>query len=389
MALRTSCKNCHAPNASGGLRPRSRGPQADPFFRAVSITPCRSRGAYAVVPQLNEKQVADPIRVRQQPARASPSRAHGASPLARQRAAGNRCSALSTIGCAMCHTPTSQPAPAASPRPNGGLRVVKHMCTTNEGDARALHRGSARQSVLRAVRMGDYSRAAGCRGDAEAGVTTGVGLGLEIPVTTAISRRAGGPTAFTTARRREQGRRGQQRHDPRHRGRPARRWSPRPATGTRACAPTARRRRTSPSGQVAKLTPNEKQSYSITFSKEVDPEHVRGRFTGSRAAAAGRAEGLRRESAARRRRKRAGAAPPRRAAAARRRHRRSRQLAVGSRQQAARSRQRRRFLLPAARCLLRAVLDVRRRGGLLSRPVSIFQLNFKRRNFELYKGSLC
>jgi hypothetical protein len=128
----------------------------------------------------------------------------------------------------------------------------------------------------RAVRMGDYSRTRLQEDQLKQIYDWAVGLGLEIPVTTNIRKAEQGSGGFTN------------KLDVVNKGVEAdtvtvsvivpagAKVVTAAGTGYKGVRADKKTKATVAEWQVAKLMPNEKQSYSITFSKEVDPEHIKG-----------------------------------------------------------------------------------------------------------------
>ena len=269
----TSCKNCHAPNASGGFGPDLAGRKLT--FAQFNHAVQKPWGIMPSFPQLNEKQVADLYAyVSNLPGVPEPSAWRFPLPA---NAPPGQVLALSTIGCAMCHTPILDTPRRGIAEANGDFEWFKHMVYDHTKampeHCTAVGPGNP---YCRAVRMRDYSRARLPEDMLKQVYDWAVGLGLEIPVTTAISKAEQAPNGFTN------------KLDVVNKGVEASNVTIHVIVPAGAKVVTAtgdgykgvradrKTKANVAEWQVAKLMPNEKQSYSITFSKEVDPEHVKG-----------------------------------------------------------------------------------------------------------------
>ena len=269
----TSCKNCHAPNASGGFGPDLAGRKltSAQFEHAVY----KPWGIMPSFPQLDRKQVADLYTyVSNLPG--VPEPAPWRFPLPANAPQG-QVLALSTIGCAMCHTPVLDTPRRGIAEANGDFEWFKHMIYDHTKampeHCTAVGPGNP---YCRAVRMGDYSRARLPEDMLKQIYDWALSLGLEIPVTTSISAGPQAPNGFTYNL------------DVVNHGVEANNATIEvivPA-GTKVVAATGtgykgvradrKTKSTLAEWQVAKMMPNEKQSYTITFSKAVEPEHIKG-----------------------------------------------------------------------------------------------------------------
>lgn len=269
----TSCKNCHAPNASGGFGPDLAGRKLT--FAQFNHAVMKPWGIMPSFPQLNEKQVADLYAyVSGLPGVAEPSAWRFPLPA---NAPQGQVLALATIGCAMCHTPILDTPRRGIAEANGDFEWFKHMVyehtTAMPEHCAAVGEGNP---YCRAVRMGDYSRQRLPEDMLKQIYDWAVGLGLEIPVTTNISAAEPGAGGFTT------------KIDVVNKGVQADNVTidvivPAGAkvvtatgAGYKGVRTEKKLKATVAEWQVAKLMPNEKQSYSITFSKAVEPDHIKG-----------------------------------------------------------------------------------------------------------------
>jgi len=190
----TSCKNCHAPNASGGFGPDLAGRKLTlaQFEHAVY----KPWGIMPSFPQLDRKQVADLYTyVSNLPG--VPEPAPWRFPLPGNAPQG-QVLALSTIGCAMCHTPVLDTPRRGIAEANGDFEWFKHMVYDHTKampeHCTAVGPGNP---YCRAVRMGDYSRTRLQEDQLKQIYDWAVGLGLEIPVTTNISEAEPSQGGFT------------------------------------------------------------------------------------------------------------------------------------------------------------------------------------------------
>jgi hypothetical protein len=226
-------------------------------------------------PQLNDKQVADLYAyVSGLPGVAEPAAWRFPLPA---NAPQGQVLALATIGCAMCHTPILDTPRRGIAEANGDFEWFKHMVYEHTKampeHCTAVGEGNP---YCRAVRMGDYSRARLPEDMLKQVYDWALSLGLEIPVTTNISKAEQAPNGFTN------------KLDVVNKGVEASNVTievivPAGAkvvsatgTGYKGVRADKKAKATVAEWQVAKLMPNEKQAYSITFSKAVEAEHVKG-----------------------------------------------------------------------------------------------------------------
>jgi len=149
----TSCKNCHAAKAEGGFGPDLAGrklTQAQ-FNHAVQ----KPWGIMPSFPQLNDKQVADLYAyVINLPGVPEPAAWRFPLP---DNAPHGQVLALSTIGCAMCHTPILDTPRRGIAEANGDFEWFKHMVydhvTAMPEHCAAVGPGNP---YCRAIRMGNY-----------------------------------------------------------------------------------------------------------------------------------------------------------------------------------------------------------------------------------------
>jgi cytochrome c553 len=269
----TSCKNCHAPNASGGFGPDLAGRKLT--FAQFNHAVQKPWGIMPSFPQLNDKQVADLYAyVSGLPGVAEPSAWRFPLPA---NAPQGQVLALATIGCAMCHTPILDTPRRGIAEANGDFEWFKHM-VYDHTKAMPEHCTAVGEGnpYCRAVRMGDYSRARLPEDMLKQVYDWALSLGLEIPVTTNISKAEQAPNGFTN------------KLDVVNKGVEASNVTievivPAGAkvvsatgTGYKGVRADKKAKATVAEWQVAKLMPNEKQAYSITFSKAVEAEHVKG-----------------------------------------------------------------------------------------------------------------
>jgi hypothetical protein len=226
-------------------------------------------------PQLNDKQVAD-LYAYVSGLPGVPEPGPWRFPLPANAPQG-QVVALSTIGCAMCHTPILDTPRRGIAEANGDFEWFKHMVYDHTKampeHCTAVGPGNP---YCRAVRMGDYSRTRLQEDQLKQIYDWAVSLGLEIPVTTNISKAEQGSGGFTN------------KLDVVNKGVEADNVTvsvivPAGAkvvtatgTGYKGVRADKKTKATVAEWQVAKLMPNEKQAYSITFSKEIEPEHIKG-----------------------------------------------------------------------------------------------------------------
>ena len=269
----TSCKNCHGTNGQGGYGPDLAGRKLTlaQFTHAVY----KPWGVMPSFPQFNDKQLADlHAYVSSLPGVSEPAAWRFPLPA---NAPKGQVIALATIGCGQCHTPILDTPRRGIAEANGDFEWFKHMIYDHTKampeHCEAVGPGNP---YCRAVRMGDYSRARLQDDQLKQIYDWAVSLGLEIPVTTAISKAEQAPNGFTN------------KLDVVNKGVEADTVTIHvvvpagvkvvTATGDGYKGVHADRntKATVAEWQVAKLMPNQKQSYSITFSKAVEPEHIKG-----------------------------------------------------------------------------------------------------------------
>src|SRR5258705_4516098 len=269
----TSCKNCHAPNASGGFCPDLAGRKLT--FAQFNHAVQKPWGIMQSFPQVNEKQVADLYAyVSNLPGVPEPSAWRFPLPA---NAPPGQVLALSTIGCAMCHTPILDTPRRGIAEANGDFEWFKHMVYDHTKampeHCTAVGPGNP---YCRAVRMGDYSRARLPEDMLKQVYDWALGLGLEIPVTTAISKAEQAPNGFTN------------KLDVVNKGVEASNVTIHVIVPAGAKVVTAtgdgykgvradrKTKANVAEWQGAKLMANGKQSDSITVSKKADPAHGKG-----------------------------------------------------------------------------------------------------------------
>jgi mono/diheme cytochrome c family protein len=269
----TSCKNCHGTNGQGGFGPDLAGRKLT--FAQFNHAVQKPWGVMPSFPQFNDKQVADLY--------AYVSNLPGVAESAAWRfplpanAPKGQVVALSTVGCGQCHTPILDTPRRGIAEANGDFEWFKHMIYDHT-KAMPEHCAAVGEGnpYCRAVRMGDYSRTRLQEDQLKQIYDWAVSLGLEIPVTTNISKAEQAPNGFTN------------KIDVTNKGVEADTVTVEvivPAgakvvtatgTGYKGTRADRKTKATVAEWQVAKLMPNEKQSYSITFSKSVEPEHIKG-----------------------------------------------------------------------------------------------------------------
>src|SRR5258705_1062451 len=269
----TSCKNCHSPNASGGFGPDLAGRKLT--FAQFNHAVQKPWGIMPSFPQLNDKQVADLYAyVSGLPGVAEPSAWRFPLPA---NAPPGQVLALATIGCAMCHTPILDTPRRGIAEANGDFAWFKHM-VYDHTKAMPEHCTAVGEGnpYCRAVRMGDYSRARLPEDMLKQVYDWALSLGLEIPVTTNISKAEQAPNGFTN------------KLDVVNKGVEASNVTievivPAGAkvvsatgTGYKGVRADKKAKATVAEWQVAKLMADQEQSYSITVSQEMDPEHLQG-----------------------------------------------------------------------------------------------------------------
>ena len=167
----------------------------------------------------------------------------------------------------MCHTPILDTPRRGIAEANGDFEWFKHMVYDHTKampeHCEAVGPGNP---VLPCGPHGRLFAHAPAGRSAEADLRLGVGLGLEIPITTNISAAEQAPNGFTyKIDVVNKGVEADNATIARRSSRRERRSSPRPAPATRACTQTSKTKATVAEWQVAKLLPNDKQSFSITL----------------------------------------------------------------------------------------------------------------------------
>jgi hypothetical protein len=269
----TSCKNCHAPNASGGFGPDLAGRKLT--FAQFNHAVMKPWGIMPSFPQLTTRQIAD-LYAYVSGLSGVPEPSAWRFPLPANAPQG-QVLALSTIGCAMCHTPVLDTPRRGIAEANGDFEWFKHMVYEHT-QAMPEHCAAVAEGnpYCRAIRMGDYSRDRLPEDLLRQIYDWALTLGLEIPVTTSISAAEQAPNGFTN--KLEVVNRGVQADDvtievivP---------AGAKVVAGTGAGYKGVRTDRKTrvqvAEWQVARLMPNERQSYSITFARAVEPDHIQG-----------------------------------------------------------------------------------------------------------------
>jgi mono/diheme cytochrome c family protein len=270
----TSCKNCHGTNAEGGYGPDLAGRKLTyaQFQHAVQ----KPWGVMPSFPQFNDKQLADLYTyVSNLPGVREAAAWRFPLP---ENAPKGQVVALATIGCAQCHTPILDTPRRGIAEANGDFEWFKHM-VYDHTKAMPEHCAAVGPGnpYCRAVRMGDYSRTRLQEDQLRQIYDWAVGLGLEIPiegnisdaepagtgatyklnvtnkgvqadsVTIAVIVPAGVKVVTTTGE------------------------------GYKGVRADKQAKANVAEWQVAKLTPNDKQAYSITLSKALPAsEHLKG-----------------------------------------------------------------------------------------------------------------
>jgi cytochrome c553 len=270
----TSCKNCHGNKAEGGFGPDLAGRKLTyaQFTKAVH----QPWGVMPSFPQFNDKQLSDMYAYLVN-LPGVPEPAAWRFPLP-DNAPKGQVVALSTIGCAMCHTPILDTPRRGIAEANGDFEWFKHMVydhvTAMPEHCTAVGPGNP---YCRAVRMGDYSRTRLQEDQLKQIYDWAVSLGLEIPVTTNISEAEQSQGGFTY--KMTVVNKGVEADN-------ATIGVDVPAgvkvvtastTGYKGVRADKKSKGNVAEWQVAKLMPNDKQSYSITLSKALPAsEHLTG-----------------------------------------------------------------------------------------------------------------
>jgi len=270
----TSCKNCHGAKAEGGYGPDLAGRKLTnaQFTHAVQ----KPWGVMPSFPQFNDKQLADMYAyVVNLPGVAEPAAWRFPLP---DNAPKGQVVALSTIGCAMCHTPILDTPRRGIAEANGDFEWFKHMVYDHTKampeHCTAVGPGNP---YCRAVRMGDYSRTRLQEDQLKQIYDWAVSLGLEIPVTTNISEaeqtQGGVLYKMTVINKGVEADNATIAVDV-----PAgTKVVTTTGTGYKGVRADKKAKGNVAEWQVAKLAPNDKQEYSITLSKALPPsEHLTG-----------------------------------------------------------------------------------------------------------------
>jgi len=269
----TSCKNCHGLKGEGGYGPDLAGRKLT--FAQFNHAVMKPWGVMPSFPQFNDKQLADLYAyVSNLPGVSEPGPWRFPLPA---NAPKGQVIALATIGCGQCHTPILDTPRRGIAEANGDFEWFKHMIYDHT-KAMPEHCAAVGEGnpYCRAVRMGDYSSNRLQDDQLKQIYDWAVSLGLEIPVTTNISKAEQAPNGFTN--KLDVANKGVQADnvtieviDP-----AGAKVVTATGTGYKGVRADKKLKATVAEWQVAKLMPNEKQSYSITFSKAVDTEHVKG-----------------------------------------------------------------------------------------------------------------
>jgi hypothetical protein len=270
----TSCKNCHGPKAEGGFGPDLAGRKLTyaQFTHAVQ----KPWGVMPSFPQFNDKQLSDMFTYLESlPGVSEPGAWRFPLP---ENAPKGQVVALSTIGCAMCHTPILDTPRRGIAEANGDFEWFKHMVYDHTKampeHCTAVGPGNP---YCRAVRMGDYSRTRLQEDQLKQIYDWALSLGLEIPVTTNISeaqQSEGGVIYKMTVINK-----GVQADNATIAVEVPAGTKVVTATGTgyKGVHADKKTKGNVAEWQVASLLPNDKQEYSITLSKALPQgEHLKG-----------------------------------------------------------------------------------------------------------------
>ena len=270
----TSCKNCHGTKAEGGYGPDLAGRKLTyaQFSHAVQ----KPWGVMPSFPQLNDTQLSDMYAyVVNLPGVSEPGAWRFPLP---ENAPQGQVVALSTIGCAMCHTPIFDTPRRGIAEANGDFEWFKHM-VYDHTQAMPEHCAAVGPGnpYCRAVRMGDYSRTRLQEDQLKQIYDWALSLGLEIPVTTNISEAEPSQGGFTY------------KLTVINKGVQADnatiavevptgvRVITAAGTGYKGVRADKQTKGNVAEWQVARLLPNDKQEYSITLSKALPAnEHLKG-----------------------------------------------------------------------------------------------------------------
>jgi len=270
----TSCKNCHGTNAQGGYGPDLAGRKLT--FAQFNKAVMKPWGVMPSFPQFNEKQLADLYAyVSNLPGVPEPGAWRFPQP---ENSPKGQVVALSTIGCAQCHTPILDTPRRGIAEANGDFEWFKHM-VYDHTKAMPEHCAAVGPGnpYCRAVRMGDYSRTRLSEDMLKQIYDWAVGLGLEIPITTNISAAEQAPNGFTY--KLDVSNKGVETDNATIQVEVPAGTKVVTAAGTGYKGVRADRKTKGnvAEWQVAKILPNDKQSYSITLSKALPAnEHLKG-----------------------------------------------------------------------------------------------------------------
>ena len=270
----TSCKNYHGTKAEGGYAPDLAGRKLT--FAQFNHAVQKPWGIMPSFPQMNDKQVADLYAyVGGLPGVPEPGPWRFPLPANAPR---GQVLALSTIGCAMCHTPLLDTPRRGIAKANGDFEWFKHMVyehtTAMPEHCAAVGPGNP---YCRAVRMGDYSRTRLPENLLQEIYTWAVGLGLEIPIEGTVS--AAEPAANGVTYKLDVTNKGVAADNatialvvP-----PGVKVVTGTGTGYKGVRVDKKEKATLAEWQVPRIAPNDKQEYSITLSRAVpQAEHLRG-----------------------------------------------------------------------------------------------------------------
>jgi mono/diheme cytochrome c family protein len=270
----TSCKNCHGTNGQGGYGPDLAGRKLT--FAQFTHAVYKPWGVMPAFPQFNDKQLADLYAyVSNLPGVAEPAAWRFPVPA---NAPKGQVIALATIGCGQCHTPILDTPRRGIAEANGDFEWFKHMIYDH---TKAMPEHCAAvgpgNPYCRAVRMGDYSPNRLQEDQLKQIYDWAVSLGLEIPITTNISAAEQAPNGFTY--KVDVSNKGVQADNATIQIEVPAGTKVVTATGTGYKGVRADRKTKGnvAEWQVAKLMPNDKQSFSITLSKAVaEHDHLKG-----------------------------------------------------------------------------------------------------------------
>jgi len=270
----TSCKNCHGLKGEGGFAPDLAGRSLTlaQFNRAVR----EPWGIMPSFPHMNDKQIADmaaylgglPGVERPGPWR---------FPLPANAPHG-QVLALSTIGCAMCHTPTFDTPRRGIAEANGDFEWFKRMVYEHT-IAMPEHCEAVGPSnpYCRALRMGDYSRTRLPENLLREIYDWALSLGLDVPIVSAIGEPVAAANGVTYT------------VDVSNKGVEAKAATialivpagikviSATGTGYKGVRADSKTKMSVAEWQLARLGPNDNLAYSITLARALTPEeHLRG-----------------------------------------------------------------------------------------------------------------